>query len=134
MPLLDDSLQAVVPAMFPISEKYISLIFTQLGMICILVQYSFVPSSRQWLSYRIKGHPFALPIQLTSTLIRGYLRALAPSYSVIIFTVMLMGLRSAIFHSEGSRVAFMAAGNRQGLFTIHLSGWWKYRPSISSTY
>ena len=114
--LLNDSLQAVVPAMFPILEKSMSLSFTQLGMIAFslnIVSSLLQPAIGFYTDK--KPMPYALPIGLTSTLIGVTLLALAPNYSVIIFSVMFMGLGSAVFHPEGSRVAFMAAGNRRGL-------------------
>ena len=114
--LLNDSLQAVVPAMFPILEKSMSLSFTQLGMIAFSLNIvsSLLQPAIGFYSDK-KPMPYALPIGLTSTLIGITLLALAPNYSVIIFSVMFMGLGSAVFHPEGSRVAFMAAGNRRGL-------------------
>ena len=133
--LLNDSLQAVVPAMFPILEKSMSLSFTQLGMIAFslnIVSSLLQPAIGFYTDK--KPIPFALPIGLTSTLIGVTLLALAPSYSVIIFSVMLMGLGSAVFHPEGSMCSFYGRRKPTGSFTIHLSGWWKYRPSISSTY
>lgn len=114
--LLNDSLQAVVPAMFPILEKSMSLSFTQLGMIAFslnIVSSLLQPAIGFYTDK--KPMPYALPIGLTSTLIGVTLLSLAPNYSIIIMSVMFMGLGSAIFHPEGSRVAFMAAGTRRGL-------------------
>ena len=114
--LLNDSLQAVVPALFPILEKSMSLSFTQLGMIAFSLNIvsSLLQPAIGFFTDK-KPVPYALPIGLTSTLIGVTLLALAPSYSIILFSVMLMGLGSAIFHPEGSRVAFMAGGPRRGL-------------------
>lgn len=114
--LLNDSLQAVVPAMFPILEKSMALSFTQLGMIAFslnIVSSLLQPAIGFYTDK--KPMPYALPLGLTSTLIGITLLGLAPTYSIIILSVMFMGLGSAVFHPEGSRVAFMAAGNRRGL-------------------
>ena len=59
--------------------------------------------------------PYALPIGMTSTLLGVIGLALAPNYSLVIVSVLFIGLGSAIFHPEGSRVAHMAAGTRRGL-------------------
>ncbi|PLT28948.1 MFS transporter [Peribacillus deserti] len=114
--LLNDSLQAVVPAMFPILQKSMSLSYTQLGIIAFAL--NMVSSIMQpivgWYTDK-KPMPFALPIGLTSTLIGIILLALVPSYTLVILSVMLIGIGSAIFHPEGSRVAYMAAGTKRGL-------------------
>ena len=68
--LLNDSLQAVVPAMFPILEKSMSLSFTQLGMIAFslnIVSSLLQPAIGFYTDK--KPMPYALPIGLTSTLI-----------------------------------------------------------------
>lgn len=114
--LLNDSLQAVVPAMFPILEKSMSLSYTQLGMIAFslnIVSSLLQPAVGYYTDK--KPIPYALPLGLTSTLIGVTLLALAPNYAVILGSVMLMGFGSAVFHPEGSRVAFMAGGHRRGL-------------------
>lgn len=114
--LLNDSLQAVVPAMFPIIERSMALSYTQLGFIGFAL--SMISSVMQpavgWYTDK-KPMPYALPLGLTSTLIGIVLLALAPNYLTVIFSVILIGIGSAIFHPEGSRVAFMAAGTRRGL-------------------
>lgn len=114
--LLNDSLQAVVPAMFPILAKSMALSYTQLGMIAFSLNIisSLLQPAIGFYTDK-KPIPYALPMGLTSTLVGVTLLALAPNYTVIIISVMLMGLGSAIFHPEGSRVAFMAGGHRRGL-------------------
>ncbi|SDO12772.1 Major Facilitator Superfamily protein [Paenibacillus sp. yr247] len=56
-----------------------------------------------------------LPIGMTLTLFGMLLLAFAPSYWVVLFSVCFVGLGSAAFHPEGSRVSYMAAGSRKGL-------------------
>lgn len=114
--LLNDSLQAVVPAMFPTLEKSMQLSYTQLGMIAFALNIvaSLMQPAIGWYADK-KPLPFALPIGLTSTLIGITLLALSPTYGMIIFSVILIGIGSAIFHPEGSRVAFMAGGPKRGL-------------------
>src|SRR5690606_4062446 len=62
-----------------------------------------------------KPMPYALPIGLTFTFIGVIGLAFAPNFVTIILAVLLIGVGSAVFHPEGSRVAYMAAGNRRGL-------------------
>ena len=114
--LLNDSLQAVIPAMFPILEKSMGLSFTQLGLIAFAL--NMVASVLQpvvgYLSDR-KPKPFALPIGMTFSLVGIAGLAFAPEYWMILVFVIFLGLGSAVFHPEGSRVSFMAAGSKRGL-------------------
>jgi MFS family permease len=114
--LLNDAIQAVVPAMFPILEKSMGLSFTQLGIIAFSL--NMVSSVMQPLVGFVtdkKPMPYALPIGLTFTLVGILGLGFASNFAWIVLAVVLIGLGSAVFHPEGSRVAYMAAGNRRGL-------------------
>lgn len=114
--LLNDSIQSVIPAMFPILEKSMGLTFTQLGIIGFSL--NIVSSLLQPLigmATDKKPMPFALPIGLTSTMFGVLGLAFASSFEFVILSVLFIGLGSAVFHPEGSRVAYMAAGPRRGL-------------------
>ncbi|MDR7076488.1 FSR family fosmidomycin resistance protein-like MFS transporter [Neobacillus niacini] len=114
--LLNDAIQAVVPAMFPILEKSMGLSFTQLGIIAFsLNMVSSVLQPVVGVITDKKPMPFALPIGLTLTLGGVLGLAFAPSFGLIVISVIFIGLGSAVFHPEGSRVAYMAAGKRRGL-------------------
>ena len=114
--LLNDSLQAVIPAMFPILEKDLGLTFTQLGLIAFAL--NIVASVLQpvvgFISDR-KPMPFALPFGMASSFIGMAGLAFAPEYWVILLSVIFLGFGSAVFHPEGSRVSYMAAGSKRGL-------------------
>ncbi|MGG4489246.1 MFS transporter [Metabacillus idriensis] len=114
--LLNDSIQSVIPAMFPILEKTMGLTFTQLGFIAFTL--NMVSSVLQpvvgWYTDK-RPMPYALPIGLTSSLAGIVGLAFAPSFSFILLSVFFIGLGSAVFHPEGSRVAYLAAGERRGL-------------------
>lgn len=114
--LLNDSIQSVIPAMFPILEKSMGLTFTQLGLIAFTL--NMVSSVMQpvvgWYTDK-KPMPYALPIGLMSSLFGILGLAFASSFSTILLSVFFIGLGSAVFHPEGSRVAYMAAGERRGL-------------------
>lgn len=114
--LLNDSLQAVIPAMFPILERSMSLTFTQLGMIAFTL--NMVSSVMQpvigWYTDK-RPMPYALPLGLTASMLGILGLAFAPSFLTILCCVFFIGLGSAVFHPEGSRVAYMAAGEKRGL-------------------
>jgi MFS family permease len=114
--LLNDAIQAVVPAMFPILEKSMGLSYTQLGIIAFSL--NMVSSVMQPMVGYItdkKPMPYALPIGLTFTLVGILGLGFASTLGLIVLSVLFIGLGSAVFHPEGSRVAYMAAGNRRGL-------------------
>ena len=114
--LLNDSLQAVIPAMFPILEKSLDLSFTQLGLIAFTL--NMIASVMQPVigTYTDKNpKPYALPIGLTSSMIGMFALAFAPNFWTILLSVAFIGFGSATFHPEGARVAYLAAGNRRGL-------------------
>ena len=114
--LLNDTLQAVIPALFPVLEQEKGLTFTQLGFIAFAL--NMVASVLQpvvgYISDK-KPMPFALPAGMIFSLIGMGGIAFAPNYWTLLVAVILLGLGSAIFHPEGSRVSFMAAGSKRGL-------------------
>ena len=59
--------------------------------------------------------PYALPIGMISSFIGIAIIAFTTQYWIIIIAVLFIGFGSAIFHPEGSRVSFMAAGSKRGL-------------------
>lgn len=114
--LLNDALQSVVPALFPVLQSSMGLTFTQLGLI------AFALNATSSLIQPVVGIytdkrpcPYALPIGLTFSLFGIIGLALSQEFWLIIVSVLFIGLGSAAFHPEGSRVAYMAAGNRRGL-------------------
>jgi len=114
--LLNDTLQAVIPAMFPVLVKERGFSFTQLGFIFFAL--NMVASVLQpvigYISDR-KAKPYALPFGMMFSLVGIGGLAFAPTYWLLIVSVMLLGFGSAVFHPEGSRVSFMAAGSKRGL-------------------
>ncbi|MFD1851555.1 MFS transporter [Oceanobacillus bengalensis] len=114
--LLNDSIQAVIPAMFPILERSMGLTFTQLGLITFtLNMVSSVIQPVVGTFTDKKAVPYALPIGLTSSMVGILGLALAPNFWLILVSVIFIGLGSAVFHPEGSRVVYLAAGNKRGL-------------------
>ncbi|WP_043933520.1 MFS transporter [Bacillus sp. EB01] len=114
--LLNDAIQSVVPAMFPILEKSLGLNFTQLGLIAFsLNMISSVMQPVVGQATDKRPLPYALPIGLASSMAGVLGLAFAPNFILIILSVIFIGLGSAVFHPEGSRVAYMAAGPKRGL-------------------
>ena len=114
--LFNDSLQAVIPAMFPVLAKEIGLTFTQLGLISFVLNIvaSLLQPVVGFISDK-KPMPYALPIGMVSSFIGMLGLAFAPEYWIILVSVIFLGLGSAVFHPEGSRVSYMAAGSKRGL-------------------
>lgn len=114
--LLNDTMQSTVSALFPILKDELSLSYAQIGMIALAM--NLTASILQPLIGRYadsRPSPMILPIGVTFTLAGILILALAPQYALILIAVIAMGIGSAIFHPESSRVAYLAAGNRRGL-------------------
>ena len=114
--MLNDSMQAVIPAIFPILEKSMGLTFTQLGWIAFTLNItsSIMQPIVGWYTDKTTS-PYLLPFGMMASLIGMLGIAFADSFYSIVISVIGIGLGSAVFHPEGSRVAYMAAGNRRGL-------------------
>ncbi|RXJ04128.1 MFS transporter [Anaerobacillus alkaliphilus] len=113
--LLNDAIQSVVPAMFPILQQSMGLTFTQLGLIAFALNLtsSLIQPVVGYYTDK-KPSPYALPIGLCFTFFGVLGLAFAPSFWLVVLSVIFIGLGSATFHPEGSRVAYMAAGAKRG--------------------
>ena len=114
--LLNDMMQSVIPAIYPILKKTYSLDFTQIGLITLTAQ---ITAS---LLQPLVGHytdrrptPYSLPIGMTFTMTGLLLVAWAPTFPLVLAAVAMVGVGSAVFHPESSRVARMASGGQHGL-------------------
>ncbi|MBO2944767.1 MFS transporter [Paenibacillus sp. F411] len=114
--LFNDSIQAVIPAIFPILKENLLLTFTQIGWISFAINFtsSIIQPVIGYAADR-KPRPILLPLGMCCTLAGVGILAYAGSYILVLFAVILIGLGSATFHPEGMRVAHMAAGMRKGL-------------------
>ncbi|MFI8687332.1 MFS transporter [Rossellomorea sp. NPDC077527] len=113
---INDTLQAVVPAMFPIIEESLQLSYTQIGWIAFALNMTSSLLQPIFGYYAdIRSRPYLLPLGMLSSLMGLIGFALSGHFIWIIVSVLFIGFGSAIFHPEGSRVAYMAAGNRRGL-------------------
>ena len=114
--LLNDTMQSLVPALYPILKASFGLSFGQVGLITLAFQ--FTASMLQpvvGLYTDRRPQPYSLTVGIGTTMIGLLLMSKASSYPMILLAAMLIGMGSSIFHPEASRVARMAAGGRYGL-------------------
>ncbi|WP_213993375.1 MFS transporter [Sodalis sp. dw_96] len=114
--LLNDMIQSLILAIYPLLQASFSLSFTQVGMITLT--YQITASLLQPLigSYTDKHpQPYSLPIGMGFTLCGLLLMATADSFPWVLAAAALVGTGSSVFHPESSRVARMASGGRHGL-------------------
>ncbi|MBS0521468.1 MAG: MFS transporter, partial [Proteobacteria bacterium] len=114
--LLNDMMQSLVPALYPILKDNYALSFSQIGFITLAFQ--FTASMLQpvvGLYTDRKPQPYSLMIGMGFTLVGLLSMSRAHSYPVILVSAALIGMGSSVFHPEASRVARMAAGGRYGL-------------------
>ena len=114
--LLNDLMQSLVPALYPILKNSYGLSFGQVGLITLAFQ--FTASMLQpvvGLYTDRRPRPYSLTVGIGLTLVGLLLMSRASTYPAILFAATLIGMGSAIFHPEASRVARMAAGGRYGL-------------------
>lgn len=114
--LINDTLQALMLAIYPILRNSYALTFGQVGMITLVFQ---VTAS---ILQPLIGHytdrrplPYSLPVAPAFTLLGLVLLGVATSYPAILVAAAAIGIGSAIFHPEASRVARLASGGRYGM-------------------
>lgn len=113
---LNDSMQAVVPALFPILEKTMNLSYMQVGWIAFALNMTSSVMQPVFGMYSDKKpSPFLLPLGMFSSMLGMIGLAFAPNFIIVIISVLFIGLGSAVFHPEGARVAYMASGTKRGL-------------------
>lgn len=114
--LLNDTLQSLIPAMYPILAKSLTLDFTQIGLITLTFQMSAsILQPLVGMYTDKKPQPFSLAIGMSFTLLGLISLSMAHSFPMVLVSVALVGIGSAIFHPEASRLAYMAAGGRHGM-------------------
>ncbi len=113
---LNDMLQSLIPAIYPLLKSAFALTFGQIGIITLT--YQITASLLQPLvGLYTDRHPkpYSLPIGMGCTLGGLVLLAYAPNYAVLLIAAVLVGTGSSVFHPESSRVARMASGGQFGL-------------------
>jgi Arabinose efflux permease len=114
--MLNDMIQSLILAIYPVLKHDFSLNFAQIGLITLA--YQITASLLQPLVGIVtdkRPMPYSLPVGMGFTLCGLLLLASAPNFAVLLVAASLVGIGSAIFHPEASRVARMASGGRHGL-------------------
>ncbi|MGE8225295.1 MAG: MFS transporter [Stenotrophomonas sp.] len=114
--LVNDMMQSLILALYPIFKGQFHLSFAQVGLITLTYQLTaslFQPLIG--LRTDKRPAPYSLPMGMVSTLCGLLLLAFAPNFVTVLVAAMLVGIGSAIFHPESSRIARLASGGRHGL-------------------
>lgn len=114
--MLNDMIQSLIVAIYPILKNDFSLSFVQVGLITLTFQLT--ASMLQPLVGIVADRrpmPYSLPIGMGFTLCGLLLLSIAPNFPTLLLAAALVGTGSSVFHPESSRVARMASGGRHGL-------------------
>ena len=113
--LLNDMMQSVIPAVYPLLKDNFGFTFTQIGIITLVFQMT--SSLLQPLMGRyadLHPRPYSLAVGMCFTLTGLLTLATAHGFLSILLAVALIGWGSSVFHPESSRVAQLASGGRKG--------------------
>ncbi|MEO6982873.1 MAG: MFS transporter [Edaphobacter sp.] len=113
---LNDVVQSLLPSIYPILKTSFHLDFGQIGLITL--SYQITASLLQpFIGHYTDRRPMAylLPIGMAATLAGLLMLAVAPTFGLLLGAAALIGVGSAVFHPESSRVARMASGGAHGL-------------------
>ncbi len=114
--LLNDMMQSLVPALYPILKESYALSFGQVGLITLAFQCTAsMLQPLVGLYTDRKPQPYSLMVGMGFTLVGLLMMSQANTYPLILLAAALIGMGSSVFHPEASRVARMAAGGRYGL-------------------
>lgn len=114
--MLNDLLQAIIPAAYPILKEKYNLSFTQIGLITF--SYQMAASILQpFVGFYTdkKPKPYSQIFGMLFTLSGIVLLAYSASFALMLISVVLVGIGSSIFHPEASRVSYLASGGKRGL-------------------
>ena len=112
---LNDMVQSLLPAIYPLLKETFKLDFGQIGLITLT--YQLVASVLQpaiGLYTDLRPKPYSLSIGMGVTLVGLLVLSVSPTYGVLLFAAALVGMGSAIFHPESSRVVRTASGGKHG--------------------
>src|SRR3984957_7329517 len=114
--LLNDMIQSLLPAIYPILKSNFHLDFARIGLITLTIQLTAsLLQPLIGLYTDRKPKPYSLPFGMGFTLVGLALLSMASNYAFILIAAGLIGMGSAVFHPESSRVARMASGGQHGL-------------------
>lgn len=114
--LLNDVVQSLLPAIYPLLKTALDLDFGQIGLITLTFQMtaSLLQPVIGFYTDR-KPHPYSLPIGMAFSLLGLLLLSVSSTFPILLVAAALIGTGSAVFHPEASRVARLASGGRHGL-------------------
>lgn len=112
---LNDTMQSLIPSVYPILKENYSLSFAQIGLITLAFQItaSLLQPVVGSVTDR-KPQPFSLAIGMGFTFVGLLMLSGAHNFAMLVLSAAMIGLGSAIFHPESSRIARMASGGRYG--------------------
>lgn len=114
--LLNDTIQSLIPAIYPVIKQSFSLSFSQIGLITLVFQLSSsLLQPFVGLYTDKKPQPYSLAVGMGFTLTGLVLLSLSANFNMMLLSVALVGLGSSIFHPEASRIAHAASGGKRGL-------------------
>ena len=109
-------MQALLPALYPVLKSAFDLDFGQIGLITLTFQLTaslLQPAVGFYTDHR--PQPYSLVAGMGLSLTGLLVLSVAPTYPLLLLSAALVGMGSAVFHPESSRVARMASGGRHGL-------------------
>jgi FSR family fosmidomycin resistance protein-like MFS transporter len=114
--LLNDTIQSVLPAIYPMLKASFHLDFGQVGLIALTLQLT-ASLLQPLVGLHTDKHPqpYSLAVGMGITLIGLLALSMAPTYVTVLVAAGTVGIGSAVFHPESSRVARMASGGQHGL-------------------
>jgi MFS transporter, FSR family, fosmidomycin resistance protein len=114
--LINDVMQSLLTAIYPILKENYGLDFVQIGLLTFTFQFTaslLQPAIGMFTDKR--PMPYSLPVGMASTLVGLLILGFGQSYGLLLLGSALVGFGSAVFHPESSRVARLASGGRHGL-------------------
>ncbi|MEO5595185.1 MAG: MFS transporter [Chitinophagaceae bacterium] len=114
--LLNDTIQSLIPSIYPLVKASYALNFAQVGIITLSFQLA-ASLLQPFVGFYTdkKPQPFSLAAGMGISLIGLIVLAQAHHYYVVLIAVALIGTGSSVFHPEASKVAYMASGGKRGL-------------------
>ena len=114
--LLNDTIQSLLPAIYPILKSSYQLSFAQVGLITLTLNVTAsVLQPLVGLYTDRRATPYSLVYGMTASLFGLLMLSVANHFATLMMAAGLIGVGSAVFHPESSRVARMASGGRHGL-------------------
>ena len=114
--LLNDTIQSLLSAIYPVLKTSFALDFGQIGLITFVFQVTAsLLQPLVGMTTDRRPMPYSLPIGMGASLLGVILLSVAPNYGVLLVAAALVGIGSSVFHPEAARVARLASGGRYGL-------------------